>query len=144
MKGQDITVCAFIHQDGKALIAKRAATKSFLPNKFELLGGHVEFGETPEEVLKRELMEELELKIIVGNPYHAFAYLTNEGTRQSVEIDYVARFADPNQEIKTKPDEHSEVRWIGRDEVDSYFAPDDDEKIAVIKGFEVISKSQGN
>ena len=46
---QVITVCAFLHHefDGeeKVFLPKRAASKKFLPNKYELPGGHVDFGE---------------------------------------------------------------------------------------------------
>lgn len=46
---QVITAVAFIHQviDGeqKVFLPKRAATKKFLPNVYELPGGHIDFGE---------------------------------------------------------------------------------------------------
>jgi 8-oxo-dGTP pyrophosphatase MutT (NUDIX family) len=46
---QVITPTAFIHRivNGKACVfmAKRAATKKFLPGVYEIPGGHVEFGE---------------------------------------------------------------------------------------------------
>ena len=65
-KFQTITVCAFIIDEDRLLIAKRAETKKFLPDKYELLGGHVEFGESLEAALKRELMEEVKVSIEVG------------------------------------------------------------------------------
>lgn len=63
---QAITACAFTVRNGRLLIARRAATKSFLPGVYELPGGHVEFGETMEEGLTRELQEELHIGIVTS------------------------------------------------------------------------------
>ncbi len=75
-KFQAITACAFIHKDGRLLVAKRAETKQFLPGKYELLGGHIEFGETLQDGLRREIREEIHIAIIVGEPFHVFTYET--------------------------------------------------------------------
>ena len=58
MKRQIITACVFLHNEGKVLVGKRSNRKSFLPGKWELPGGHVEFSETIGQCLKRELQEE--------------------------------------------------------------------------------------
>ncbi len=49
-KGQQvITACAFIHRkvDGveKVFLPKRADTKKFLPGKYEIPDGHIDYGE---------------------------------------------------------------------------------------------------
>jgi 8-oxo-dGTP diphosphatase len=41
------------------LLGKRAAGRRFYPGEWDLIGGHVEAGETPEEALTRELREEI-------------------------------------------------------------------------------------
>ncbi len=78
---QTITACAFLHNDGKVLIGKRADTKSFLPGKWELPGGHIEFGETIEKGLVRELKEEFNIDIALDKPYHEFTYVMDNGYR---------------------------------------------------------------
>lgn len=50
--------CAIIEKDGFILAAQRSATMS-LPLKWEFPGGKIDPGETPEECLQRELLEEL-------------------------------------------------------------------------------------
>lgn len=41
----NIVVVAILHRDGKVFIAKRAASKKTFPDRFELIGGHVDSGE---------------------------------------------------------------------------------------------------
>src|SRR5882724_11217154 len=95
-KIQAITACAFIHKEGKLLIAKRADTKKFLSGKYELLGGHVEFGESLEACLVRELKEELHIDIKVENPFYAFTYLSDNDEYHNVEVDFFATMSNPN------------------------------------------------
>lgn len=61
----DVTA-AIIRRNGKVLIAKRSSTSS-LPNKWEFPGGKIDDGETPEECLKRELQEEFDIIVDVGD-----------------------------------------------------------------------------
>jgi 8-oxo-dGTP diphosphatase len=140
MKQQAITACAFIHKDGKLFVAKRAETKKFLPGKFELLGGHTEFGETLQESVLREVREELHIDIIVGEPFYAFTYLSDNGTVHNVEVDYFATMQDPDQEICLNAEDHSEFRWVTEEEADAMFPPDDAELKAIKQGFNILKK----
>ena len=76
---QVITACAFIYHvfDGvtKVFLPKRAKTKKFLPDVFELVGGHIDFGEDLEVGLKREIREELNKEVELEDPFAAFTYL---------------------------------------------------------------------
>jgi 8-oxo-dGTP diphosphatase len=130
---QKITACAFLHKDGKLFIAKRADTKTFLPGKFELPGGHIEYGEQIAEGLKREFREEFGLEIIVGDPFYAFTYMNGEN--HVIEVDYLAELSDPSAEIHLRPEEHSEYRWVSRAELDAVWDPADPEYAAIQKGF---------
>lgn len=53
------TVAFILVRDGKILVEKRRMDKETDPGKVVIPGGHVEDGETHEEALKRELLEEL-------------------------------------------------------------------------------------
>lgn len=117
---QFVIASAFIHQNGKLLIAKRADTKKFLPGIYEIPGGHVEFGETPELALQREVKEEIGIDVVVGEPFAVFSYLSSTD-RHGVEIDYYATLASDDQVVQLNPADHSEYRWIGPDEVDAIF-----------------------
>ena len=57
--------CAIIERDGLVLAAQRSVIMS-LPLKWEFPGGKIEPGESPEECLKRELMEEMGIRVKAG------------------------------------------------------------------------------
>ncbi len=59
-------VAACISKESQILLAQRRADDHF-PNLWEFPGGKIEPGETREQALKREIKEELNLDIKVGN-----------------------------------------------------------------------------
>lgn len=136
---QKISACAFLHRQGRLFIARRADSKKFLPGKFELPGGHIEFGEDIVDGLKREFKEEFGVDILVGDPFYAFTY-TN-GENHVVEVDFTATLADPNGVIQLKPEDHSEYRWISEAELDGVWDKRDAEYQAIQKGFGILRNS---
>ena len=65
--------CAIILDGSRILICQRAPHKS-MPLKWEFPGGKIEKGETPQEALKREIMEELDTEIEVGEYIDTIEY----------------------------------------------------------------------
>ncbi|TDW25910.1 NUDIX domain-containing protein [Rhizobium azibense] len=81
--------CAVFVRDGQVLLVKRAPHKVWYPNHWDLVGGHVESGESVEAALVREAQEEVGLTPVrfhwvaelseppdSGNPracYHVYA-----------------------------------------------------------------------
>lgn len=147
-KGQQvITACAFIHQqfDGveKVFLPKRAATKKFLPDVYELPGGHIEFGEDILLGLQREIEEEFAMEITVGDPYAVFTYTNDVKEAHAIEVVYFATFVDPLKEITLNPEDHSTYGWFTKEEVVRDVAQEsktiDDEEIqAILKGFSIL------
>ena len=118
---QVITACAAIYREGsnghEVMVARRALTKKFLPGKFELPGGHIEFGETLVDGLRRELKEELAIDVIVGDVVGAFTYVNKIKRSHSAEIIFFAQLADGCLP-KINPTDHSEVIWVNRNNLD--------------------------
>ena len=143
---QVMTACAFIHQkfDGveKVFLPKRADTKKFLPGIYELPGGHIDFGEEPVTGLKREVDEELGMKIEVGDPFFVFTYTNQVKGSHSIEVIYFAYFVNELSDITLEPEDHSEFGWFAEDELSNATTEtkglDDIEFQAIQKGFALL------
>lgn len=66
LKMQTVVIAAVMEKDGKILIAQRRRGDA-LENKWELPGGKMEAGESPEECLRRELREEFDIEAKIGD-----------------------------------------------------------------------------
>lgn len=141
---QVITVVAFIHHkfDGveKVFLPLRAHTKKFLPEIYELPGGHINFGEDIVEGLKREVREELSKEITVGEPFYVFTYMNNVKGAHAIEVVYFAEFVDNPLEIHLHPEDHSEYGWFSQKEILTKVVgvnkeKEDPEVQAILKGF---------
>ena len=136
---QGITAVAFLHHKGKLLVAKRAATLEFLPGIYELPGGHIEFGESMEEGLAREIKEEFGIDILVGDPFYVFTYTDDDKTKHIIEVVYFALMKDLGQKIHLNSNEHSEYQWIRKIEVEKILMKQNArEGKAALRGFKTL------
>ena len=112
---------------GHILIAQRKHGKD-LEYKWEFPGGKLEQGETYEQCLARELLEEMNLPIVVGDHFMDTAYDYDFGR---VELHcYKAVCA---QEQISELNEHEQYRWVPAGELVQYdFAPADKPIIAAL------------
>lgn len=149
---QVITACAFIHQefDGvhKVFMAKRADTKKFLPGVYELPGGHIDFGETTEDGLVREIQEEFGIDVRLGDPFAVFTYANEIKGSHSIEVIYFAQLVDPDTDVKPNPEDHSSYGWFSEAELSQAFVgekdTEDDEVKAIYRGFTLLAGGKIN
>jgi 8-oxo-dGTP diphosphatase len=73
MKKNLYVVGAVIVENGKILCAQRGPSKS-LPLKWEFPGGKIEEGESPQEALRREINEEMQCEIEIGEQVEHTVY----------------------------------------------------------------------
>lgn len=124
VEGRDVVVGAVILNDhGRVLTLRRSATSKMLPGLWDLVGGHVESGETLLEALRREVVEETGWTI-VGDPLLLYVgdWDAHEGTRTRShrEFDFVVNVEDHRTGPRLRGDEHSESRWVGEHDLDLF------------------------
>lgn len=144
---QVFTACAFIHHnfDGveKVFLPKRASAKKFLPNVYELPGGHIDFGEEMTDGLSREIKEEFGMDIVLGDPFYVFTYTNDIKGSHSIEVIYFAQFSNDLSEITLNPEDHSEFGWFAEDELEDATTPakplEDAEFVAMKKAFQLLA-----
>lgn len=132
-KIQKIGVTAFVYNNKKVLIVKRSKKENFLPEYCELPGGKIEFGESPEDALKREIEEETNLDIKIIKPYSIFSYTSNNNHKHTIDIQFIVEaVGDINKIILS--DEHENFNWIKKNEINN-FQFSEQMKNAILKGF---------
>lgn len=112
---------ALIRNGDKFMICQRPAHKSNAL-LWEFVGGKLEKGETKEEALIRECMEELGIKIEVGDEFFDVVHQYPD------ILVHLTIFNATVAEGTPKLLEHNDIKWITPEEIHEYkFCPADDE-----------------
>jgi mutator protein MutT len=83
LKAVDI-VCGIIFKDDKFLIERRKKDEIIDPNLAVLPGGHVEENESKEQALKREMKEELDIKVKKSKFIKKDFWIASNGEKQNI------------------------------------------------------------
>jgi len=130
----------FKEQPGEkpAILLIQRAKDDHWPNFMEYPRGKCDNG--PNEALiaclKREIKEETGLDIIPLKFIDKFSYTADEGTRLSIQHNYLCKMKDPNQKVKLSK-EHQGFQWITTPgEAEMTMLPE--MKKAILKAFEMV------
>lgn len=86
-------VCGVLLSNGRVLVEKRRVDDEADPGLVMLPGGHVETGESLEDALKREMQEELGIRVLTMEPLRTRYYTPSNGERQRIHYFHVARWS---------------------------------------------------
>ena len=127
MKKITQVVAALLRNGDKFMIFQRPASKT-RAFQWEFVGGKVEEGETLEQGLIRECIEEIGVKIRVGD-----IFMEVDHTYPDIDI-HLTLFNAEIESGEVQMIEHNDIRCITPDEIDDYvFCPADDEILRKIK-----------
>lgn len=104
-------VGAVFIKNGAVFAAMRGASKyAYIANKYEFPGGKIEDGESPQEALKRELREEMDLDAVIGRHY-----MTAEHTYPDFDIVLQIYLCEMKSDFNLR--EHVSFRWLSAEEL---------------------------
>lgn len=132
-----VVVKGIIEKDNKILLIKRSENDPIGPSTWEFVGGKIEFHETMEEALNREVYEETSIKIKL---LYVTSFFTSED-RKIVLITYLCKAENDNVILSS---EHNEYGWFSYDEIFDYLPNDIKEdiiKYKVIKNIHLTNAS---
>lgn len=101
---------AIIIKDGKTLLAKRKGSHG--SGMWGSIGGHVKFGETPTDAVKREAMEELGIKI--DNLQFVTCMNLLKENKHYLDITFTAEIISGESKIQ-EPHRIEETAWFPLD-----------------------------
>ena len=103
-----ISLRAIIVHDGKILLDRDVRD----PDIWEIPGGRLNVGESLEEGLKREIFEELGIRIRVGRLVYSEQFQQASDGLASLMLAYEASLEDPEARLVLDPNEVAETIWI--------------------------------
>lgn len=122
---------AILVKDNKIIIAKRGPGDP-LAEKWEFPGGKIELHETPEQCLKREIKEEFDIHVSVGEYLGSTIYHYDH---MSIEL---LAYRTYWEEGEIHLEDHDEFKWISLEQLEGFdFAPADRVFVEKLKNKEI-------
>lgn len=107
-----IGVGAIIHNNkGEVLLGLRGPKARDQHYKWELMGGLLEFGETPEQAVEREILEEGDIKVKAVDVIGTNMHLSDDKTESWVGMTWLCEFISGTPKV-TEFDRVIDHKWL--------------------------------
>lgn len=106
-----------VDKEGKILLMKRSKQEKNFPDKWGLISGTIEWGETVEQALKREAREEVGVEVEVVR--YTGRYYDKPGRHPSktmICLPHICKIVKGEPKVN-QPEEVQEVRWFEPTEI---------------------------
>lgn len=123
-----------INEKGEILLQKRASTKKQDPNKWDITAGHIDAGEIPLAVARRETLEEIGLDLKENDIEFLFVEKMEKKFSElqynkMFNYIYLAKTSKDISEYVIQKEELSEVKYISFKEFEDIIERQDDEYV---------------
>ena len=111
----DLTVAAVVEHEGRYLLVEEHATGLIVVSQ---PGGHIESGESPEQAVVREVLEETGCTVECGEMIGVYLWIHPQTRQQFLRLVYVADFVSCDESL---PLDHSIVsrQWLTRADIEA-------------------------
>ena len=113
----NIVLTGILKDNNEFLIVKRSNNDEYYPGAWEFPGGHLEYGETIKEGLRRELNEEIgydnEIEPIITHYSDEIKEKDGEKTH-NLEIDFIINVKKDKIKVNLSS-EHTEYKWVTKE-----------------------------
>lgn len=140
LSGRLCVVNAIVSDVDRILILRRAPWKSFLPDCWDLPGGHVAPGESLEAALRREVAEEIGASIGTIDALIAIwdwePRAAGEGGGGVRQFEFMVTLSGSNCNLRVDPHDFTDHRWISESELPIILenrAPGDTQMLEVLR-----------
>jgi 8-oxo-dGTP pyrophosphatase MutT (NUDIX family) len=98
-------------RDGRVLVVHRSPERRWYPDCWDLVGGHIESGESPDQAVIRECREEIGVRVLDPRP------IPMAFTDPGIDLHAFVVEHWEGEPVNAAPDEHDQLRWFGPDEL---------------------------
>lgn len=113
-----VAVKAYIFKNGKLLIIYKTENEAQgnldTKDRRDFPGGRIEFGEQPEDALRREVMEEVGLQVDIIRPFHVWSFVKSDF--QLVGVNYLCLWREGEVVLSQ---EHEKYEWLTYEDISS-------------------------
>ena len=101
-----------VNDKGEVLLVKRSQQAKNEKGKWEIPGGAVDFGETLEQAIKREMKEELGIDIEIIEQWTAKDHIISEDKQHWIPTTFLVRAAKGQIPKIQEPHKHDALGWF--------------------------------